>query len=314
MRNERVERALLNMLDRFSDLTEDVIYDILSRLPLMDAVRTSILSSKWRHRWTNLKSLSIDSKFFDDYIDSGEMSKILSASTYVRIVGSILSSHNGPIREFYLHVPDFEDDLNPNVIDMWIRSVSLCGVQDLTLEYDTNNEDHHIPSSLFRCLELKHLALQFIELEHPLSFRELSSLVSLDLHISFVSGEMLRDVVLNCPMLERFSLDYGEIDVEQDPFILSAPNLKLLSVEYNSNFHIIMQDTPNVSTISMRRTGPIKFLGENTNVYKDIVEFFGAAPKLADIELNGNFLVVSCYCSLFEFRYFYFVLFCSQSY
>ncbi|POO03183.1 F-box domain containing protein [Trema orientale] len=46
-------------LDRISDLQENVTDEILSLLPIQDAVRTSLLSSKWRYKWTMLPDLCL---------------------------------------------------------------------------------------------------------------------------------------------------------------------------------------------------------------------------------------------------------------
>ncbi|XP_059314947.1 F-box/FBD/LRR-repeat protein At4g26340-like [Lycium ferocissimum] len=43
-----------------SNLPEDVINAILMFLPLQDAVRTSILSKKWRYNWCRLQALTLD--------------------------------------------------------------------------------------------------------------------------------------------------------------------------------------------------------------------------------------------------------------
>uniref|UniRef100_A0A7N1A954 F-box domain-containing protein n=1 Tax=Kalanchoe fedtschenkoi TaxID=63787 RepID=A0A7N1A954_KALFE len=42
-------------IDRISDLPSNLLDCILIRMPIRDAVRTSLLSRKWRHRWTHLK-------------------------------------------------------------------------------------------------------------------------------------------------------------------------------------------------------------------------------------------------------------------
>lgn len=42
-------------VDRITSLPKEVMADILSRLTLEEAVRTSILSSKWRLSWTHFR-------------------------------------------------------------------------------------------------------------------------------------------------------------------------------------------------------------------------------------------------------------------
>lgn len=85
------------MLDKLSDLPGSIIDIILIRIPLGDAVRTSILSTKWRFHWTRIDSLMLDKDFFSDF-------HVPDVSSYLSIVGKIISL---PIRKFSLHVPDF---------------------------------------------------------------------------------------------------------------------------------------------------------------------------------------------------------------
>lgn len=127
----------------------------------------------------------------------------------------------------------FEPHLDLNTIDNLIHSVSQCGVQDLKLEYD---DEDSFPSSLFQCVELRHLGLKFVQLELPPSnFRKFSSLVSLKFFRASVFGEMLTVIILNCPLLEFFSLEYMEIEAL---LILSAPKLKDLYIRCLQKFQI----------------------------------------------------------------------------
>ncbi|KAJ0823182.1 putative F-box domain, leucine-rich repeat domain superfamily, F-box-like domain superfamily [Helianthus annuus] len=51
--------------DVISSMPEDVVTHILDRLPVQDAVKTSILSRNWRFKWTMLSQLVFDDNFFD---------------------------------------------------------------------------------------------------------------------------------------------------------------------------------------------------------------------------------------------------------
>ncbi|KAI8527429.1 hypothetical protein RHMOL_Rhmol12G0074900 [Rhododendron molle] len=50
--------------DIISNLPSTVTENILKGLPLRDAVRTSVLSSKWRYKWVTLPQMVFDNKFF----------------------------------------------------------------------------------------------------------------------------------------------------------------------------------------------------------------------------------------------------------
>ncbi|CAK9185951.1 unnamed protein product [Ilex paraguariensis] len=45
------------MLDRLSDMPWDILDNILGCLPIKDAVRTSVLSRKWRYTWVYLSNI-----------------------------------------------------------------------------------------------------------------------------------------------------------------------------------------------------------------------------------------------------------------
>ncbi|KAL9665581.1 hypothetical protein QQ045_021002 [Rhodiola kirilowii] len=98
MDGETVEKR--TMLDRISDLPNNVIDIILSCVPLRVAVRTSTLSRNWRLHWIRAKSLVLDGFFLSD-IFHGKTNKIIIESKYLGIVGNILLSQIGPIHKFF---------------------------------------------------------------------------------------------------------------------------------------------------------------------------------------------------------------------
>ncbi|KAL4561383.1 hypothetical protein LXL04_033549 [Taraxacum kok-saghyz] len=79
-----------------SVLAEDLIDSILERVPIEDVVRTSILSRKWRYKWTTMRALVFDV-----------------------IINQVLFLHNGPILKFRLHIPNISLDSFQDV-DQWI--------------------------------------------------------------------------------------------------------------------------------------------------------------------------------------------------
>ncbi|KAJ8423565.1 hypothetical protein Cgig2_018401 [Carnegiea gigantea] len=77
--------------DRISDLPSNVISNILERLPLCEAVRTSALSKQWRMHWVSMSELIFDHKFFGD----AYRWRPQDMSSIEMLIGKILLHHHG---------------------------------------------------------------------------------------------------------------------------------------------------------------------------------------------------------------------------
>lgn len=85
--------------DRISNLATDLIYLILKRLPVHDAVRTSILSTIWGSIWEMHPRLEFDETFFSRLASTKvfKKDKQTPLSEVSRTISSILLAHSGPI-------------------------------------------------------------------------------------------------------------------------------------------------------------------------------------------------------------------------
>ncbi|GFZ16193.1 F-box/RNI-like superfamily protein [Actinidia rufa] len=68
--------------DLISDLPQSIIETILTKLPIRDTVRTSILSTKWRYKWANLTHIVFDDKCGTLCNDKGPVKDNLFYSYY----------------------------------------------------------------------------------------------------------------------------------------------------------------------------------------------------------------------------------------
>lgn len=66
MMAKRLRVSSDNEGDRLSVLPQNILSNILSRLPTNEAVRTSLLSKKWKHHWTTVYNLNFT---FDDFCE-----------------------------------------------------------------------------------------------------------------------------------------------------------------------------------------------------------------------------------------------------
>ncbi|PHU02168.1 hypothetical protein BC332_27419 [Capsicum chinense] len=93
-------------LDVLSNLPAHVLDDILICLPFRDAVRTSILSNKWRFNWCRLPALMLDQTLWDTTNEN-----INFVTRFTDIIYHIMAFHVGPITKFTLSIADMENYL-----------------------------------------------------------------------------------------------------------------------------------------------------------------------------------------------------------
>lgn len=253
--------------DFISDLPQSIIESILVQLPIRDAVRTSILSTKWRYKWSSITQLVFDEKCAAYWNERGGIQK-----NVVKFITKLLFLHQGPIHKFQI--------MNSNLqscpdIDQWILFLSRNDIKDLVLELG-DGDFFRVPSCLFNCKKLTRLELSRCELDPPVGFKGFSCLKSLNLHQVLISPEAIESLISNCPLLENLSLSYFDCLA----LTICAPNLKYLCLEGEFK-DICLVDTPLLVEISvaMYMTDDITEHIEQISSC-NFVKFLGGVPKL----------------------------------
>ncbi|KAL9664485.1 hypothetical protein QQ045_019888 [Rhodiola kirilowii] len=184
-------------IDIISGLPDEIRERILGYLPICDAVRSSVLSRKWRYSWTRAPQLNL---CLDEEL---ETDMDFSSEEYRGWVGRILLSHVGPIHTFILHMTlrDRDEDLNT-----WLLFLSRNGIKDLKLLNEEFLDFFYVPQSIFQCLGLSCLTLRKINLYSSLPFRGFPNLTKLVLFDVDIPGDMLEQVI-SCCLLEPSSSD-----------------------------------------------------------------------------------------------------------
>ncbi|KAK1355605.1 FBD domain-containing protein [Heracleum sosnowskyi] len=197
--------------DIISELPREVKEIILCLLPIQDAVRTSILSTKWRRCWTLMPNLIFDSQIFGSFKFS--LPKIVS------VINEALLLHSGPILKFSLTVP--QDYHNAHAIHehicQWILLLSEKGIQQFTLE---NSSFGQIPPDL-SSLDLTHSRLTKVQGSSTPAFGGFTYLTNLEL----VNVAYMGQTIFNCPVLEKLKLEFCK---GLSPTNFHSPNLRCL--------------------------------------------------------------------------------------
>ncbi|KDP31450.1 hypothetical protein JCGZ_11826 [Jatropha curcas] len=253
--------------DFISDLPQSIVESILIRLPIRDAVKTSILSTKWRYRWATITHLVFDDKCVAIYNDKGVLEKSL-----INFITRALFLHQGPIHKFQLSTSYLQ--CCPD-IDQWLLFLSRCHIKELVLELG-EGEWFRVPSCLFNCEKLTRLELTRCEFDPPSSFKGFLCLKSLNLYQVLVAPDAIEGLISGCPLLESLSLSYFDSLVLN----INAPNLKYLCLEGEFK-DICLENTPLLvaMSVAMYITDDIaEHFEQSSNC--NFIKFLGGVPRL----------------------------------
>ncbi|XP_034229797.1 F-box/FBD/LRR-repeat protein At1g13570-like isoform X2 [Prunus dulcis] len=259
--------------DRISNLPSDVIEQILSHLPMREAVRTSVLSSNWRYKWAMLRHL-----VFDDRCVSTQ-----KHITFVDIVDHVLLGHIGPIHKFRLSHRGRPANWD---IDFWILHLSRNSIKELILEI-WGEYHYRIPSYLFSCQNMIHLELLRCVLKPPPTFKGFRNLKSLVISHVILGQDVFQSLIACCPLLERLTLiefDFAHLKID-------APNLQFLVVE-GDFWDLIFENTLNLIDVCVSMdtdVGQIWGCDSSSNLVKFMVHL----PHIQRLQIQGFFLKVN---------------------
>lgn len=202
--------------DIISDLPSSILERILSFLPLQDVVRTSILSTQWKDRWSTLPHLVFNAEAFKANFPISQQQDLITT----RIIDKVLLQHTGPILHFTLSMKYMKSCSD---INHWIKFISSHGVENFTLELWTGQR-HQLSSRFFSLQQLQLLKLRNCVVNRPPSFNGFKRLTSITFVKVTLSADFLECFISTCPLLKDLYLFYL---VGLDTLSISAPNLQL---------------------------------------------------------------------------------------
>ncbi|KAJ0445100.1 putative F-box domain, FBD domain, leucine-rich repeat domain superfamily [Helianthus annuus] len=194
--------------DFISTLPQNIIEDILTRIPLQEALRTSVLSKKWRYTWRGMPKLVFTDKMVNHLHIQLNKYKLISAIFHV------LLFHNGPtIVEFRCSL----GKLHMESEFAQILSYLARGNTVKEFSFISDNRFNKLPVSFFALQGLEAVHLENCTLEPPLTFNGVSSLMTMTFQNVEVSVQMLQRFISKCPLLHYLVLIELEKGIESVP-------------------------------------------------------------------------------------------------
>ncbi|TYI91684.1 hypothetical protein E1A91_D02G011000v1 [Gossypium mustelinum] len=204
--------------DRISNFPDHIRCHILSFLPIQEAVRASIISTKWRNLFASISTVDFDTYLLcgltDRNVDSFKnfVDRLLKFPDQLsldcfRIRGDEIASWN-----------DGDHDFD---VSGWICGAVCRGVKEIDLYLD--NFCHTLPALLFTCHSLRTLTLvakdsKIFEVPSEVCLRNLKTLCITN---SVLIGDSLNRLISNCHVLEDLTFDESLNYV----VVINAPNL-----------------------------------------------------------------------------------------
>ncbi|KAL8043572.1 hypothetical protein ABFS82_09G130700 [Erythranthe guttata] len=245
-------------------LHDDILIAIVSCMSLKDAVRTSVLSSRWRYLWMFSGKLE-----FDDRDTS--TGKIMKRVNFKAWVNRVLKLHRGPQVDSL--VIRFSTNLyyqaRTSGIDSWIYFAMQKKVK--SFELNLSVEKGIFPCFPYRFPNIKKLLSRSDQVK-SFGFR---SLRSLRLAYVDIEDEVVHYFLASCPCIEQLCIRASNKATKNLEIVDPLPNLKELEIS----------DCCNLRSMIISATNLISCTYHGNNISPP----FKTTPNLIELTLGGKF-------------------------
>ncbi|WOL20366.1 F-box/FBD/LRR-repeat protein [Canna indica] len=231
--------------DRISQLPDEILINILCRLPLTNAAASTVLSKRWQHLFPSLPSFRIDMSSADVFVTRGPSSDQYISS--MRRIFHSRRSSGSPIK-----IVDICADADTKKFDSIFRSLCSNGIKELTVSAAYDSSNYQIPIRIFSCHTLMKMAFRGFVLRVPRKFTGLGRLRHLEIGNTSIKDVALKRILSFCPQIEELILDHCR--GIKNLVISSHNSLARLRIHSHYNFPAIrITECPRLTSVAVLR-------------------------------------------------------------
>ncbi|XP_058784580.1 F-box protein At4g22280-like [Vicia villosa] len=258
--NTRSQTRKKKNRDKLSELPDCVLLHILSFLRTTTAVQSCILSTRWKHLWKHLTTLTFCSSYFKHL------------KSFTGFVSQVLSLRDASTP---LHVLDFKRKgiLEPHVLNRILKYALSHNVQQLQINIESYVE--HFPPCFGSCQTLTSLNLSVGHTNgrwgtlYP-NYLNFPALTNLSLHHFTFCGsdeDGSFEPFSKFKRLNSLIIDHCKL-LDAQKLCISSPTLVNLTIKssYYTRHEIELSNTPSLSTFDFEGTPVHKLSRSNTNL------------------------------------------------
>ncbi|CAH9092040.1 unnamed protein product [Cuscuta europaea] len=189
--------------DRISALPDEILINIISRVPITDGCRTGVLSRRWENLWNQVNNVC----FFGDY-DDIVLKNVGPENGFFAFVDHVLNRCNSQkIDRFWIQFTILEDKDSFRPVTNWIQFAVDHKADDIALLQQAAWNEVTLPEILVSYLPLKKLKLKFFKLGET-QVINWPYLTQLTLRSVNMNDEEVERLLAGCPALETLELTH----------------------------------------------------------------------------------------------------------
>jgi len=198
------------------DLPNEILQEIISKLPIKNAIQTAVISKNWENQWKNMSKVKLVGRGYRE------------RKEFTKFVDKLVAVLNTSCIKILSLSYDFCDD-SP-MVNGWLSAFIKPTIQELSLDFESLEDPLTFSDSLFRSKDLTHFHLnmpQIIMLPSYICFPSLSTLSFRD--VVFPDSLSTQRLFTGCPSLKKLSLiDCNWSNVET--VHIACPMLQILII------------------------------------------------------------------------------------